>query len=434
MVLGIFIWGWDEREGFKLLGKYPNEFDVSEKLLMHLYSQHEFSGNAGFISLQSGVDNIASYYDGVSLYLVIFLSNAEDPDIYEEILEISMYDIFLKYETQYIEVFLPKIFEIINSYQDYTVEQKLMMVYAREITHFILEWLRNEVSLTKIDIELLIRDQFKPEYMNFESILRFLRKNNIVRSREVNGDANDVIFLANDILVARIPPVSLYASDAPDLPSKFIEVAHRELVQKFFGQYIISIEDNIKLINLLLDPEIYAVIRLFRQSPLRREDLEKLRDRYNDLDIDYILKILYENNIIACIQDGNRKEYFILITDFIVKKLFPSYIIDKIQNSYNLKTKNNNVLLSILQGIYDTTEIDNNLKKKIRQTKKGIEKLLGPFKTEQNSLELFYRENIGDYWKEFDISFNLIYENSFKIPNFVSIIEITPDMVERMKK
>ena len=54
---------WDERIGTEILAKYPEETTVSEKTLMQIYSTHEYSGEKGIITLNTGVLNIITYYN-----------------------------------------------------------------------------------------------------------------------------------------------------------------------------------------------------------------------------------------------------------------------------------------------------------------------------------------------------------------------------------
>ncbi|MHA2276434.1 MAG: hypothetical protein ACXAC2_11725 [Candidatus Kariarchaeaceae archaeon] len=45
--LGLILMKWDERIGVDLLGKYPEDANISEKALMQIYGTHEYSGEKG---------------------------------------------------------------------------------------------------------------------------------------------------------------------------------------------------------------------------------------------------------------------------------------------------------------------------------------------------------------------------------------------------
>ncbi len=58
MPLGLVIMHWDERVGVTVVAAYPEEISIQEKTLMQLYSQHEFTGEAGMVTLMAGAINL----------------------------------------------------------------------------------------------------------------------------------------------------------------------------------------------------------------------------------------------------------------------------------------------------------------------------------------------------------------------------------------
>jgi hypothetical protein len=86
MPLGLVIMHWDERIGVTIVASYPEEISIQEKTLMQLYSQHEFTGEAGMVTLMAGTVNLASYYTGPdsAMYIILILNLDEDGDIFEE--------------------------------------------------------------------------------------------------------------------------------------------------------------------------------------------------------------------------------------------------------------------------------------------------------------------------------------------------------------
>ncbi|MFW9902617.1 MAG: hypothetical protein ACFFDY_15220, partial [Candidatus Thorarchaeota archaeon] len=61
---GLMLMQWDEKIGTKVLAKYPDDLDVSEKTLLQIYGTHEYSGEKGIVNLTVGTTNILSYYTG----------------------------------------------------------------------------------------------------------------------------------------------------------------------------------------------------------------------------------------------------------------------------------------------------------------------------------------------------------------------------------
>ena len=86
MPLGLAVMHWDDRIGVEVLAGYPPETSIQENTLMQIYSQHEFSGDAGMVTLTAGAVNLASYYTGLesSVYIILILTAEEDGDVYEE--------------------------------------------------------------------------------------------------------------------------------------------------------------------------------------------------------------------------------------------------------------------------------------------------------------------------------------------------------------
>ncbi len=51
---------WSDRGGTQILMKYPEDISISEKIFLQLYSTHEYSGEAGMISIMIDPFNIVS--------------------------------------------------------------------------------------------------------------------------------------------------------------------------------------------------------------------------------------------------------------------------------------------------------------------------------------------------------------------------------------
>ena len=86
MPTGMLVMKWDERMGVNILATYPEETEIQERTLMQVYSQHEFTGEAGLVVLSAGAIHLASYYTGpeTSVYVILLLTAEEDGDAYEE--------------------------------------------------------------------------------------------------------------------------------------------------------------------------------------------------------------------------------------------------------------------------------------------------------------------------------------------------------------
>ncbi len=52
MPLGLVIMKWDARAGIKVLSNYPEDFVIDNKTLIHVYTTHEYSAEAGLILVE----------------------------------------------------------------------------------------------------------------------------------------------------------------------------------------------------------------------------------------------------------------------------------------------------------------------------------------------------------------------------------------------
>jgi len=116
---GLIVMKYNERSGIDIKASFPQEeLDISNRTLMNIFSLHEFSKQAGIVSLAVGDINIVTYYTGVDLdYFVILILNVlENPDDYEEDLqEMSQTIIKNLEEDKYIKM-LPSLYKQISKH------------------------------------------------------------------------------------------------------------------------------------------------------------------------------------------------------------------------------------------------------------------------------------------------------------------------------
>jgi len=135
MPIGLEIMHWDERIGVEVLSCYPEDMVLAEKTLMQLYSQHEFTGEPGMVSMMAGSSNLASYYTGpdTAIYIVLVLTADEDGDMYEEgLVEISQ-QVTANLDPGALKALLPSLFQRLAVYPHLTNEQKLAILLQNEI-------------------------------------------------------------------------------------------------------------------------------------------------------------------------------------------------------------------------------------------------------------------------------------------------------------
>jgi len=259
MPVGLVIMRWDERVGTEILAKYPEEITITDKTLMQVYSTHEYSGEAGMISLMVGSLNIASYYTGPEkgYYILLLLNIDDDPDAYEGgLADVSRIILQNLEDDSYLQM-IPSLFQRLAVYPTLNDEQRLAITYQDEIKRMIINRLREEGVVSKSELMVWLKDRYRQGFVDLESVLIELIKREIIKEASVKGMPSELIFLTHDIITLRIPPVILL-KDPKDrgLPAQLSE-DYRAEARKFFQTYRPSETDNLNIIEAMIKPQVY---------------------------------------------------------------------------------------------------------------------------------------------------------------------------------
>ncbi|MFW9879371.1 MAG: hypothetical protein ACFFG0_40355, partial [Candidatus Thorarchaeota archaeon] len=357
---GLLFMKWDEKIGTEILAKYPEDLKVSEKTLMQIYSTHEYTGEKGSITLMAESLNILSYYTGPELgyYLLLFLNIDDDPDVYEGGMADILRNILenLK-DDSYLHI-IPILFQRLSIFPSLTDEEILILHYQNEVKRLIINILRDDGVVTKSELEIWLRDKHLGGFFDIDVILNDLIKLDIIKVGSIKGMPSELIFLINDIFVVRVPPLRLLEDPiSRGLPTQLAKTYQNE-VKKFFQEYIPTEDDIVQVINILINPQVYEVLRLLRTRICTTEDLEKLKKKGVD-DIYNVLKLLWDSQMINVFHDEKNIEYYALLSDFYADFIFPKYLLKRIKIAYEQKSKVNKVLLEYLHILENTY---NNLK------------------------------------------------------------------------
>ncbi|MFO8018924.1 MAG: hypothetical protein R6U96_09835 [Promethearchaeia archaeon] len=357
MPTGLVIMKWDERAGSVVEAKYPEEVNISSKTLMQVYSTHEYSEEAGMISLMVGSLNIASYYTGrdKEYYILLLLNLDEDPDAFEGGLADVARTVLQNLQDDAYKDLIPSLFQRLSVYPTLTHEQRLAMTYQDEIKRLVINRLRDEGLVSKSELMVWLKDKYKQGFIDLNGIITQLVKREIIKEASVKGMASESVFMTHDLMMTRVPPNNLIEDPADrGLPQNLVE-DYRIECKKFFQNYRPSEEDNLGILKILIDPAVYETLRLLRTSIVTRNVLEKLKKKGVD-DVDAVLKKLWDNQMIQVFQDERENEYYALISDFYLERIFPKYILNRIKREYEQRSKADEVLveyLTILENTYE---------------------------------------------------------------------------------
>jgi hypothetical protein len=350
MPLGIEIMHWDERVGAEIIASHPEELMIQEKTLMQLYSQHEFTGEKGMVSLMTGSTHLTSYYTGpeTAVYVVLVLNMDEDGDAYEEGLSEISRQIMMDLDPDVLGAILPSLFQRLSVYPTLNNEQRLALLYNNEVKRMILQRLKEEVAVIKSEITIWLKDTHRESFVDVESILSSMIKTTLIKVSSVEGMASDVIFLAKDIMMLRRPPMNLFRDPVDHHMPESLKDAYRTDIISFFKNYTPNQQDNLEIIEkVILNPPVYEVLKLMREAVVTLNDVEKLRKKGVD-DVEGALQDLWKTKMIGVFKDDSGQEYYGLITDFYVDFYFPRFLLNNIRHQYKLNIHNPNTLLKAL--------------------------------------------------------------------------------------
>jgi len=355
MPLGLILMKWDPKVGTEIVTKYPEELIVSDETLMQIYAAHEYTGEPGMISLMVGHLNIASFYTGKerSLYIIVLLNLDDDADLYEggltDISRIIMQNIE---DDAYLSM-MSFLFQRLSAYPHLTDEQNLALTYQDEINRLIINRLREEGVVSKSELKVWLKDKYRKGFFDIDATLMELIKKEIIKETSVKGMPSELIFLINDPLIIRRPPLKFIKNPEEKGLPESLRSDYQSLVRNLFQNYHPSEEDSLKIIDLVTDPQIYEILKLLRIAIVTRNALEKLRKKGVE-DIDEGIKKLWENKIVYIFKDDRGIEYFALLSDFYISLIYPKYILNTVIHQYDVKSKSENVLVEYLKVLEDT--------------------------------------------------------------------------------
>lgn len=339
---------------------------MSDKALMQVISTHEYDSEPGTVSMAIGGMNVVSYYSGAlkPYYILLLLLSEENPDIYEDGLADVSREIILKNDEITFKTLIPSIFQRISNYPSHKPEQKLALIFADKIKRNILLRLEEEGVINKSELQVWLKDVEKTTFLDVDSLVSSLVKDGIVKEVSIKAAPSELIFLIRDIFVTR-KPVTALIIEAPEghgFPPDF-KNQYLQDVQTFFKGYKPTLEDNIKLGELLIDQAFYEGLELMRKFVVSREDLEKLKKKGVD-DVDTLLKKFWDNKLITVIREKEGRELFALVADISIERSFPTYLLNVIRKNYAEKSKSDPVLLEHLNILKDIYWEDNSKKSK----------------------------------------------------------------------
>ncbi|MHA1519882.1 MAG: hypothetical protein ACTSRK_06830 [Promethearchaeota archaeon] len=350
MPLGIVVMNWNDRSGVDIIAKFPEDYYIDNKIMLQVFSQHEYTGEAGFMAIMSENLNLASYFAGHThqIYVVLFLTEQEDGNLFEDGLAEVARAVLMNREDEKLQEIIETQYHRLSIYPRLTKEQNLALIFNNDIKRAIISRLQEEGILLKSEMDVWIRDQFKQSDLDTNTIINSMLKANIGKMGSVQGYSDDLLFMIGDIMITRKPPKFFKNPTDYHCPES-LKSTYLHNIRTFFLDYFPTEADNLNIINkIILDPVNSTVLDLLRLAIVTRSDLEKLKMKGVD-NIQKAIEDFQNLNLITILKDSKGIEYFGLISDFELRPFLPKYMLNLIRKNYMVKRHNNHALIAHLE-------------------------------------------------------------------------------------
>ncbi len=357
------VFGWDPKIGMTELGAYPKGLAISEPLKLQVFQMHEYTGEAGNISLFNEGTSVVSYSSGPAegIYIVIVLFADEVPEMFENaLLEFSAQIINERSSPDY-SAYLGGVFKRIEEFAKLDHEQYLAIILAHDQKREILDFLRRVGIISRDDLELWMKETYRREFLDITAICNPLYMNKIIKSMVYED--KEMIILLQDVTIVRVPP-----------PEKLFTPENKSVLgSKLFRQWVASCKDFFKnyhhsqdivkhLAEILLDQGKYQIIKILRNKFLESSSLPQLK-KVTGIDPKAI-KELNDAGVVMELQ-GQKGTIYALKSDIIASQFFPQKILDLILRNYQLKSLSKQTLLGHLGEIKNFYLASNTAGKKV---------------------------------------------------------------------
>ena len=254
MPIGICLWEWDSRSGAEILGTWPRDVKLENKTLMQLYSQHLYSAKADIVSMYVGSLNVLSIWTGSihNYFLTILLQQDEDPENFSDIIADTMYYLVPYIQKDIFKPILPSIYQRFKEYPNTNLEQRRAILYSNELNRAILNLLQEEGVYYRDELKIWLEDSLKKKAFNYEMAIERLSHNNLIKVSSVKDVEGTYVFLINDIVLLRAPPIDLIENTQAKGDTKLNEEILSK-IRDFFKYYKPSERDNLQILKFLSD-------------------------------------------------------------------------------------------------------------------------------------------------------------------------------------
>jgi len=352
MPKGFIITKWTEDKGLVVQIKYPGTITVDLDDMMRIFYAHiTGAGEAGnvFVRLENARSNVSSHFTGMESenpYMInLMLELGEYPEIYgEKIIEeinqnivnyLNKIDENKQQAPELIEELIRYIKDslfLLERLENLSKEQKLAQIYSGAKTRTILNILQ-ERARSKRELQGILEQKLERLISNLDIVLDPFVKTDLIRQDWVEGSSDILLFLKSDFVIMRAPPEKLVEQAQKNSPDPQVAQKYLDDVREFFQNYDPNEEDNLKIASIMINPDIYDYIALFREKPYPLKKIPKGPGESFE-SISTLMKRLEENEIIKVLEDESGMKWVFLLSDIIAEEFYPEYLIEKIRQDF----------------------------------------------------------------------------------------------------
>lgn len=346
---GFVITEWTEDQGLIVKLSYPEDLTIDLDDMMRIFYAHiTGAGAAGnvLVRLEKARSNVSSFFTGMEsdmpIMINLMLELGEDPEMFgETILQEVNKDVlnYLKqmstnisqsYEiVKTLKLYLRNTLILLDRLKNLSKEQRIAQIYISEKARTILEALQ-ERSVSRRQLQGIIEEKLQKIIPNIEYVLDPFIKTGLIMQDWVEDDIDITLFLLNDFVIYRSPPLKLVEDAKKNLPTPEVASNYLKEVSNFFTNYKPTFKDTLKIARTLMNPDNFDYITLFRERAYPINKIPKGPGESLD-QIGSFLKEMEEDQILKVIKDSKDIHWVFLLTDIVVQTFYPEYLIEKIR-------------------------------------------------------------------------------------------------------
>ncbi|MCK4379854.1 MAG: hypothetical protein KAW51_01870, partial [Candidatus Lokiarchaeota archaeon] len=228
-----------------------------------------------------------------------------------------------------IRLYLKNTLILLDRLKNLSKEQRLAQIFISEKARAILDALQ-EKPLSRRELQGIIEEKLNKIVPNIEFVLDPFIKTGLITQDWVEGDTDITLFLLSDFAIFRTPVAKLVEDAKKNFPSPELATTYLEEVTQFFKDYKPTLEDNLKIAQIIMNPDKYDYITLLRERAYPLDKIPKGPGESIE-QIGNILKPMENEKIIKVIKDSKDTAWVFLFTDIAAHTFYPEYLIEKIR-------------------------------------------------------------------------------------------------------